>query len=139
MGNALSTSAITKSWRKSCRQNCGPIMKQDKATIKEPIPIRIARPELAGCEKKKISVGVSATVTINQTLPLNICPAPMRFFQNNAIAGGPIGESRNGDPLALVGRACRLPERTAEIRSAIRRDRSTDASSKATFARTTQT
>src|SRR5581483_9435290 len=61
-------------------------------------------------------------------------PAPIRFFQNKAMAGGPAEASLKGARLAFLGRSkgrCR-PERMAVILSAIRLEASTEASSNAT-------
>src|SRR5262245_38876479 len=71
---------------------------------------------------------------------VNACPALMRFFQRNATAEMPVGRRANGGDLRFLGlsAACQPPPaRTAAMRSANFRDNSTEASSKATSARTT--
>ena len=59
----------------------------------------------------------------------------MRFFHKNARAGGPVGRSVNGGRFFFRFPAVECqwaPARTAVILSAILRDNSTEASSKAT-------
>ena len=66
-------------------------------------------------------------------------PALIRFFQSSATAGGPTGRSLKGGRLrrGFLCAACQLPARTAATFSASFREASTEASSNATFERTT--
>src|SRR5208283_5691341 len=80
------------------------------------------------------------TARLIQMRKVKAWPALMRFFQSSATAGGPVGRSVNGGRLLLgcFCAACQLPERTAASFSASFREAWTEASSNATFDRTTQ-
>src|SRR5581483_6378674 len=93
------------------------------------------RTEPAALEIKMIAT----TINPIQSRKVNICPALIRFFQNNATAGSPAGRSVNGERLRLAFREapCQLFARAAATRAAIFCEASTDASSKLTFERMT--
>src|SRR5258705_209458 len=101
----------------------------------------VISPEPRDIPTAAIQNDTPSIASIIQSRGETIWSALIRFFQNNAIAGKPTGRSLNGAPFFFT--AFRLPRqspaRTAATRSASLRDASTDASSNATFDRTTQT
>ena len=86
-----------------------------------------------------IEATMANTARLIQMRKVKAWPALMRFFQSNATAGGPVGCSRNGGRLLLgfFRAACQLPARTAASFSASFWEAWTEASSNATFERTT--
>src|SRR5664279_5417960 len=79
------------------------------------------------------------TARLIQMRKVKTWPALMRFFQRSATAGGPVGRNANGGRLLLgfFRAACQLTERTAASFSASFWEAWTEASSNATFDRTT--
>src|SRR5664279_3914745 len=97
------------------------------------------RPELPeACVAPSVAQRAN-TAWLIQMRKVKAWPALMRFFQSSATVGGPVGRSAKGGRLLLgfFRAACQLPERTAASFSASFWEAWTEASSNATFDRTT--
>src|SRR5438876_3698795 len=98
------------------------------------IPSTISESEPPVMFRNATELPMLTAARIIQARKENAEPALIKFFHNNATAGGPVGRSLNGGrlPLRCLLEACQLPARMAAIFSAIRLEASTEASSKAT-------
>ena len=104
------------------------------------IPRAGAKPALPKVWPNPTEAPAAVATNTSQSRRVKACPALIRFFHNKATGCRPVGRSLKGGRLFLgfLPAACQLPERTAADFSAIFRDASTEASSKATLERITQ-
>ena len=103
------------------------------------LPAKTARSKVCEPAAETNTAMNASQISNSQNRSVKAEPAPIRFFHNNATAGSPVGPSRNGGRFFFVGRPANRPRlaRMVTMRSAIFCDASTDASSNATFDRTT--
>ena len=139
-GYILRISATARSCRKSCRINCGPKIRDMPMSMMQRELTAGSKPEsfaVVADIEASIRIDPPSNKTHNRTV--NKCPAAIRFFQSKAMAGKPVGCSSNGGRFGFLDFTpdCQRPARAAAIRSAIFRDSSTEASSKATLERIT--